>query len=86
MPECLDEIIYYSKIVMKLEDFTKKCVNDSNYSTQVYESFSQCLIEYLRYFKQNLNKYGTIIVTKGILIKLFKRKLNILYLILYIYS
>ncbi len=51
---------------MRLENFTKKCVNDPSYSTQVYESFSQCLIEYLRYFKQDLNKYGTIIVKKGI--------------------
>jgi hypothetical protein len=66
LPECLNEIICYSKIIMRLENFTKKCVNDPSYSTQVYESFSQCLIEYLRYFKQDLNKYGTIIVKKGI--------------------
>lgn len=70
MEDCLRNIGYYSKIVIKLELFIKKCSNDQEFSTQVYQAFSQCLIEYLRYYKQNLNTIAIDLARKGL--NLFK--------------
>jgi hypothetical protein len=52
---------------MKLESFINKCVDSTGvYSTQIYETFSQCLIEFLRYYKECLNKIGVELIKKGI--------------------
>lgn len=62
--ECLEDIIYYSKIICKLEKFVSDCVKLDSYYTQIYESFSQCIIEYLNYFKNILNEIGSVLLKK----------------------
>ena len=52
---------------MKLELFIQKCIdNRKEFSTQVYETFSECIIEYLRYYKESLNKLGVELIKKGL--------------------
>jgi hypothetical protein len=71
----LRPICHYSEIVVNIEDFIRSC-QYQNDKTQVYESFAQCLTEYLRSFKRELNKIGSFILkreTKFTLIDLLAR-------------
>ena len=66
LEDCLKQVVHYSKIVMKLEQFIKNCNEiKSKFSTQVYETFAQCLTVYLRYYKESLNKIGVELIKKG---------------------
>ena len=63
--DCLKNVGHYANIVARLEKFIKTCTENKESCTQVYECFAQCLIEYLRYFKEQLNNIGCILVRKG---------------------
>lgn len=65
LTECLKGITYYCQIVFRLEAFVKESVDPEANSTQTYEAFSQCIIEFLKYFKKFLNSIGKILLKKG---------------------
>jgi hypothetical protein len=67
LDDCLKLICYYSKIVLNIREFISLCTNKSeNFEiTQVYEIFSSCLTEYLKYFNKQLNSVANVLVKKG---------------------
>lgn len=50
---------------MKIEQFIEKHVANYEKSSQTYEAFIQCLIEYMKYYKTTLNEIAAILDKKG---------------------
>lgn len=63
--ECVAKVTYYGQIVSQIEEFIEKNAVNYNNSTQTYEAFNECLIEYLRYYKSTLNEIAIILEKKG---------------------
>lgn len=51
---CLHQVCYYSNIVFEMDNFVKHLCKTRE--TQVYEAFGECIIEFLKFYRQNLNK------------------------------
>jgi gamma-tubulin complex component 5 len=64
LPDCMKQIIFYSKIIIRLENFVQNSTNTSYSYTLTYEAFAQCIIEFLKYFKQKLNIVGEYFIKK----------------------
>ena len=60
----MKQIIFYSKIIIRLENFVQNSTNTSYSYTLTYEAFAQCIIEFLKYFKQKLNIIGEYFIKK----------------------
>ena len=50
---------------MKIENFIRNSTNPIYAYTQVYETFVQCLVEFMRFYKEHLNQMGGFLVKKG---------------------
>ncbi len=60
----MKQIIFYSKIIIRLENFVQNSTNTSYSYTLTFEAFAQCIIEFLKYFKQKLNIIGEYFIKK----------------------
>lgn len=60
----MQQIIFYSKIIIRLENFVQNSTNTSYSYTLTFEAFAQCIIEFLKYFKQKLNIIGEYFIKK----------------------
>ena len=54
---CLYQVCYYSNIVFEMDNFVKTLCQTRE--SQVYEAFSECIIEFLKFYRQNLNKIAS---------------------------
>lgn len=65
LDECLSKVAYYATSVVRIERFMAEQASSYDESTQVYEAFIQCLVEYMNYFKTTLHTISTLVVKKG---------------------
>ncbi len=63
LDDCLKPICFYAKVVLKIQEFINDCINFE--VTQVYEIFSECLNEYLKYFNKQLSIIADVLLKKG---------------------
>lgn len=61
-------VAHYANVVVKIERFMRKQAANYDKSTQTYEAFIQCLIEFMRFYKSSLNQIATVLEKKGWLV------------------
>ncbi|RNA24909.1 gamma-tubulin complex component [Brachionus plicatilis] len=59
---CLHQVCYYANVVFRMEHFVKTLCQTRD--TQVYEAFGECIIEFLKFYKLNLNKIASQLAQK----------------------
>lgn len=65
LTDCLAKVARFGKVVVDIENFIQKQASEYDKSTQTYEAFIQCLIEFVAYYKATLNDIATILEKKG---------------------